>query len=442
MLATFRRNPRNAFTVIELMIVILIIGVITSLSVGVYIAQTARAKNAATIALIKILNDSLQDRLESFYNSTRQSVPNSTSNRYTVIATFAGNVEIPSILTKRAQLLARLDLMRGEFPQQFIDFMRSPYAACPTGDADPTNTFVGLGDGTFISAGRSAIFQEYLRRTLRPGGAPQLGGVPPAYAPGTSYTPVPFQHQPETESSECLYLMLTAATAEGTTFDVTKIDPSLIKDTDQDGLKEFVDAWGKPLRFYRWPTDYVRYIADVNGQLPTSLFRNTAVVGDPPAAADRPRFWRNTVDPDYLLIRQLWWNNRRNDFERTFNIAPANVFGAYFRLHDLYTNSHIAPPAAVPFNLTVDESNPAAPVPWTYPLIPLIVSAGPDGEFGLTWRQDGSAPRFNDLDIRCARVGGTITGAGAFQVQGNLVGNVNDNITSILLRAGTESGGS
>ena len=27
-----------------------------------------------------------------------------------------------------------------------------------------------------------------------------------------------------------------------------------VADTDDDGLLEFVDAWGEPLRFYRWPT--------------------------------------------------------------------------------------------------------------------------------------------------------------------------------------------
>ena len=29
-----------------------------------------------------------------------------------------------------------------------------------------------------------------------------------------------------------------------------------VQDTDGDGLPEFVDAWGKPLQFFRWPMLY------------------------------------------------------------------------------------------------------------------------------------------------------------------------------------------
>ena len=29
-----------------------------------------------------------------------------------------------------------------------------------------------------------------------------------------------------------------------------------VQDTDSDGLPEFVDAWGQPLQFYRWPLLY------------------------------------------------------------------------------------------------------------------------------------------------------------------------------------------
>ena len=29
-----------------------------------------------------------------------------------------------------------------------------------------------------------------------------------------------------------------------------------VQDTDNDGLPEFVDAWGQPLQFFRWPLLY------------------------------------------------------------------------------------------------------------------------------------------------------------------------------------------
>lgn len=71
-------------------------------------------------------------------------------------------------------------------------------------------------------------------------------------------TPVP-SHTPETESAECLYYFLTHYTQYGSepvgTGDFTS---SEVMDTDGDGLLELVDGWGKPLRFYRWPTRLIR----------------------------------------------------------------------------------------------------------------------------------------------------------------------------------------
>jgi len=67
------------------------------------------------------------------------------------------------------------------------------------------------------------------------------------------------RHNRATESAEMLYWFLV----NGPTFgaDVIEADAfntSEVADTDGDGLLEFVDAWGQPLRFYRWPTRILR----------------------------------------------------------------------------------------------------------------------------------------------------------------------------------------
>ena len=58
-----------------------------------------------------------------------------------------------------------------------------------------------------------------------------------------------------TESTELLYFFLfhsgNFGSAEVSRDEFTEKE---IADTDGDGLREFVDAWGQPLRFYRWPT--------------------------------------------------------------------------------------------------------------------------------------------------------------------------------------------
>ncbi len=62
------------------------------------------------------------------------------------------------------------------------------------------------------------------------------------------------------DSSELLYYFLT----EGTkglgvqSVDMDGLSSDQIKDTDGDGIKEIVDGWGNPLRFYRWPTRLLR----------------------------------------------------------------------------------------------------------------------------------------------------------------------------------------
>ncbi len=57
------------------------------------------------------------------------------------------------------------------------------------------------------------------------------------------------------DSSELLYLILTEGRVAGSTpVDADSFNGSELADTDGDGLLELVDAWGNPLRYYRWPT--------------------------------------------------------------------------------------------------------------------------------------------------------------------------------------------
>ena len=42
----------------------------------------------------------------------------------------------------------------------------------------------------------------------------------------------------------------------GSVFSRDEFTDKEVQDTDNDGLPEFVDAWGQPLQFFRWPTLY------------------------------------------------------------------------------------------------------------------------------------------------------------------------------------------
>ncbi len=80
-----------------------------------------------------------------------------------------------------------------------------------------------------------------------------------ATAPPTGVTYVSAKHQQVTESTALMYWVLTSSEVYGIApVDESEFSSSEVRDTDGDGLNEFVDGWGRPLRFYRWPTHLFR----------------------------------------------------------------------------------------------------------------------------------------------------------------------------------------
>ena len=64
-------------------------------------------------------------------------------------------------------------------------------------------------------------------------------------------------HTHITARSEMLYATLVEGNGPfGSAFNRDDFTDKEVRDTDGDGLPEFVDAWGQPLQFYRWPTLY------------------------------------------------------------------------------------------------------------------------------------------------------------------------------------------
>ncbi len=62
-----------------------------------------------------------------------------------------------------------------------------------------------------------------------------------------------------TASSEALYEFLVNGESFGApSVDLDAFDSQEVSDTDGDGRPEFLDGWGRPLRFYRWPTRLIR----------------------------------------------------------------------------------------------------------------------------------------------------------------------------------------
>ena len=64
-------------------------------------------------------------------------------------------------------------------------------------------------------------------------------------------------HTHATARAEALYAVLVEGTGPlGSIFNRDQFTDREVQDTDGDGMLEFVDAWGQPLQFFRWPLLY------------------------------------------------------------------------------------------------------------------------------------------------------------------------------------------
>jgi len=145
------------------------------------------------------------------------------------------------------------------FPQRFEDLVGIdgvPGQAARPGAAPIDDDSDGNIDW---EAGRPDL-GEFLRSSAISGGAVSDDGVVARLLAEKLATGVfdPTTHRPETESSEILYILFSEGSVYGvSTADAGEFSANELADTDDDGLMEIVDAWGNPLRFYRWPTRLV-----------------------------------------------------------------------------------------------------------------------------------------------------------------------------------------
>ncbi len=281
-------------------------------------------------------------------------------------------------LSDRAQVFAWYDYLKRELPDVFflqsdanypINFAAQPYTFGTTDSrlgttARPYGPYM-LPLGNSISsayiANQSSNFGDDPPDPLNfPGGFPLLGlsgagifgasygnaaglfknlpGVVPAGFDGVdnnqnnlvdeiaegawNVTLVKANHTHVTARAEMLYAILVEGAGPlGSVFSRDDFTDREVMDTDGDGLPEFVDAWGQPLQFFRWP---VLYHSDLQrGQviLADPNLQNNVTAFDlaPPyqsyepasSAANATSVFqereRNSLDPNQQLTAPQWW---------------------------------------------------------------------------------------------------------------------------------------
>ena len=271
-----------------------------------------KAREKGTMATIVKINGLLNQRILAYQkvvdsSRSQKLIQTRTNRKRGELVSAMGNKKYQILVQPVVEILVRKDLFRENFPQL---------------------------------RGENVLVEDLIDGTLN----------------GTTTNPI---SNPDADlSAEFLYFILTQYDSLGISpVGEDAFNTSEVGDTDNDGLKEFIDAWGRPLRFYRWPTRLIHPFGS------TIIRRDIAGVffsGLPPAPtlneADPL-----TVDPDDPLGRLLSENTRTNGL-----MTPLFSDSVDYRL--------IAPsPPAYPGEYATLGRY------W----MPLIVSAGEDGILGL-----------------------------------------------------------
>jgi prepilin-type N-terminal cleavage/methylation domain-containing protein len=192
-------SPRPAFTLTELLIVIMIVGIMAGLALSALNGATELAREQRTRAIIAKLDQLIMERYEGYRT---RAVPLSAVQR--------ANVRVNPRLAARSRLDGLRELMRMELP-------------CCQGDV--------IDDPVFL-ASVPALTRSYRRRV----------------------TAAWYQNDSNKEA-ECLYLIVSTM-QDGDKNALDFFFPEEIGDLDGDGVKEILDGWGEPLVFFRWAPGY------------------------------------------------------------------------------------------------------------------------------------------------------------------------------------------
>jgi prepilin-type N-terminal cleavage/methylation domain-containing protein len=210
---------RRAFTLVELLVVIMILGILTSITTVALWGSMEEARAARTRSQIKKIDELLMVKWESY--RTRP-VPVKTGGLNPEVA--AAN-----------RLNALRELMRLELPDRMSDLLTpAEYAALAgNGWQLPGALAAQPAGGTdFLTSYPSAAIS--CRRRIG-----QAGGW-----------------TPQQQQAECLY-MIIASMQDGTRSGLDFFRDNEIGDIDGDGMPEILDGWGHPIRFLRWAPGFV-----------------------------------------------------------------------------------------------------------------------------------------------------------------------------------------
>jgi prepilin-type N-terminal cleavage/methylation domain-containing protein len=272
-----RRGVRRAaFTLVELLAVIAIIGILMALSAGAFFRVRVQQQESATNVTLQKLQSELDTQWKTVMDNANDDAR--TRSISPSIISWAGNDD------RRAKVVWSKILLRVEFPQTFFDA------------TDPVNGFPAQMKAlNFNIPIKSSYFQATQGMTSAPVANP---GYPQAHY----------------ESAALLYISLTQGRRGMKSFNPTEqVGPHAIGTVDLYGkqLNVFVDTWGTPIAFIRWPTSAAG--SDLNdSSQPFQVFNTISGV----------KYSVDPQDPELTLNDPSWTN--QSGFSKSIHALNPN----------------------------------------------------------------------------------------------------------------------
>ena len=248
---------RRCFTLIELLVAIAIIGVLVGMVLYTLAGARQDAKVARTQGTLKKISDVVLMRWEEFrYRAVKINIPEDRLLPYN----FGSNVWQPPLSPRegaRARMIVLRDVMRMELPDRYTDIMYPPIPyriAAFTADNNSGNAVQDV----LIPVTREVpgAYLNYRRKMV--GGTAVVNPVSYTAANAPTGTLGPSIRN---QSAELLYEIVTSSNYNGASA-LEYFKPNEIGDTDGDSFPEFLDAWGNPIRWIRWPAGYLSPLND------------------------------------------------------------------------------------------------------------------------------------------------------------------------------------
>jgi prepilin-type N-terminal cleavage/methylation domain-containing protein len=206
---------RPAFTLVELLVSLLIVSVLASLSLAAILTAGNSAKRSTTETTIRKINEVVLGQYETYLSER--------VNR--LVGSQAGG-GLDATTTAKVVLIARRRLMALEMPERLTDILCHSFANTADRVVLPNITTLALR--TPLSNRYKALFSRY--------------------------TPQQFQTLVATDqndTAECLFVNVMLS-GYGDPDIIMHFRDNEMGDTNKNGLREFVDAWGNPIQFLRW----------------------------------------------------------------------------------------------------------------------------------------------------------------------------------------------